>query len=144
MSANDGNSGGDLDPQMQAMLAAAEAALASLDADLETLIGENMAQAKQGLMAAQATPDAAEQYLQQIYAAFHDMKGVGGTFGYHLVTSVAANLCRYLKQKPGTSVTVLHQVERHIKAMERIQRENIAGDGGETGVELLAQLETAA
>lgn len=144
MSESDENSSNSLDPEMQAMLAAAEAALAALDSDLETLIGENMTQAKQGLVAAQATPEAAEQHLAQIYAAFHDMKGVGGTFGYHLVTSVAANLCRYLKAEPGTGFTVLDAVDRHIKAIERIQRENIGGDGGEAGVEMLAELEIAA
>lgn len=130
----------DLDPEVQARLAEAEALLAALDTDLEALIGADLVQATAGLAALRAGGDV-DEMLDQVYGAFHDIKGVGGSFGYELVTTVAANMCRFMKVNSGAGTVVLAAIDRHIAALEAIKRDNLTGDGGDEGMRLLAGLD---
>ncbi|MCW0232013.1 MAG: hypothetical protein OJJ21_00270 [Ferrovibrio sp.] len=72
-----------------------------------------------------------------------DMKGLGGTFGYPLVTTITHYLSNYLEHclnsdPPQVSTAV---VSPHIDALYVVLSQKISGDGGAIGRELVAGLE---
>lgn len=72
-----------------------------------------------------------------------DMKGLGGTFGYPLVTTITHFLSNYLEHclnDPDTRVSSA-VVSPHIDALYVVLSQKISGDGGAIGRELVAGLE---
>jgi len=137
----EGNSG-DLDADLAARLAAAEAALAEMTTDLESIIGDDMVMAAKAYQTAMTEPDQAEAALKDVYTGFHNIKGIGGSFGFDLVTNVANNLCQFLKQADGPSDAVLEHVAHHLHALQEIVEAELSGDGGEQGQAILERLQS--
>ncbi len=78
----------------------------------------------------------------------HDVKGQAGSFGYHLATDLAGNLCEVLRpvresfERRNAKPVVLKSVLRtNVGALELIAREDMSGDGGAEGRDLLNQIE---
>ncbi len=79
----------------------------------------------------------------------HDLKGQAGSFDYTLATDLAEVLCELLRPirqefsrrnlRAGELKTVL---QANIGALQLIARENMIGDGGAEGRELLDQMDT--
>lgn len=72
-----------------------------------------------------------------------DMKGLGGTFGYPLVTEITHFLSNYLEyclETEGAKVSTA-VVTPHIDALYVVLSQKIAGDGGAIGQELVRGLE---
>lgn len=72
-----------------------------------------------------------------------DMKGLGGTFGYPLVTEITHFLSNYLEhclehQETRVVPTI---VTAHIDALNVVLSQKISGDGGVIGRELISGLE---
>ena len=74
--------------------------------------------------------------LAELYAIVHDMKGQGSTFGYPLVTEIGQALCRLIKTHPAA----IGAIETHLAALDLVVNGRLAGDGGEAGRRLLAEL----
>lgn len=72
-----------------------------------------------------------------------DMKGLGGTFGYPLVTTVTHYLSNYLEHclEHAEARVVPTIVTAHIDALNVVLTQKISGDGGVIGRELVAGLE---
>jgi hypothetical protein len=73
-----------------------------------------------------------------------DMKGLGGTFGFPLVTEITHYLSNYLEHcenSPDVSVSSA-VVQPHIDALYVVLSQKISGDGGAIGRELVRGLET--
>lgn len=138
MADDDGMS--DLDPEIRARLAAVQARLAAGENDLSELIGAEMAAAHRAFQAATLQPDKFGVHGKAVFEAIHDIKGIGGTFGYDLVSAVAGNLHDFLLATPLAPERVLPVIEAHLRALDEIRRENLSGDGGERGRRMLAEL----
>jgi chemotaxis protein histidine kinase CheA len=85
-----------------------------------------------------------EEFLKEVFSTAHDMKGQGGTFGYDLVTQVANHLCRLI-ERINASISIKMQNEAiriHIDALQLIFKNELSGDGGESGIALLQGIET--
>ena len=78
--------------------------------------------------------------LEQLYDLSHNIKGMGGSFGYHLMTDVGSSLCSYLQNVEPAEAASFKVINAHIKAMDLIISDNITGSGGHAGQKLLAQL----
>ena len=115
-----------LDPES---LARAEAALARLGTDYPRWIGADLA-------AARACLDPAPDPIR-LYRLVHDIKGQAGTFGYPLISAIAARLCAFLQAEP----PYRDRVGRHLDAMAEVIARGLSGDGGEAGRELLSRLD---
>lgn len=83
----------------------------------------------------------AKDLLDKVFQITHDMKGQGGSFGYDLITIVGNDLCRFLEdlEKPGPDD--IKVIALHVDAMRVIITENIKGEGGKVGKQLLAGLD---
>lgn len=79
--------------------------------------------------------------LTEIFDLAHNIKGLGGSFGYYLMTDIASSLCEYLRYKDDISDTLVDTVAAHIKSMDVVLTEAIEGSGGEQGNKILEQLQ---
>jgi hypothetical protein len=84
-------------------------------------------------------PDSVKKMLRICW----DMKGLGGTFGYPLVTTITHYLSNYLEhclnsESAHVSAAV---VSPHIDALYVVLSQKISGDGGAIGRELVSGLE---
>jgi hypothetical protein len=94
------------------------------------------------LMAAPGYSD--ESWCRQLYSLSHDLKGLGGSFGYDLVTIVGESLCRQIRDA-GLSHDQARQrrVVAHVAALKAIFAFDLKGEGGDDGRALLATLSIA-
>ncbi|WP_308910733.1 Hpt domain-containing protein [Pseudokordiimonas caeni] len=80
----------------------------------------------------------------RIFEHSHNLKGIGSTFGFSLLTDVADNLCRYIKYVGPTPDFRTDVVKAHVDAIIRIIDTPMPGDGGPEGERLLARLQVLA
>ena len=84
--------------------------------------------------------EARRRALEEAYSLAHTLKGQGATFGYDLMTGIAASLCGYLHSTDDL-VGVQHRVvEIHAEAMRLVVGDALVGDGGTAGQALLKGL----
>lgn len=127
---------------------------------LQNLSADRAVKSVARLFGEQAKGDLAE--LDQAFAAFCNgargteaqralflpafaLKSMGGTCGYALLSHVADSLCALLDATPADALpTRLGALEAHIDAIRAILKDDIDGDGGALGRELLKGLQSIA
>ena len=123
-----------------AAIAKAEAALKSLSSNFAEWLQDEITK----LDAARArirtdgwTTDTAEN----LYLRCHDLKGLGTTYEFPLITRIAASLCKMI-DKPETRLSVpLAIIDAHIDAIRACVRDNIRDDSNPVGRMLAEELE---
>lgn len=82
--------------------------------------------------------------LGALYAAAHDLKGMGGSYGYPLVTEIAASLCRLIETDAGKEAARASPalVKAHVDALRAAVRDRIASSDHPIGRALIMALET--
>lgn len=83
------------------------------------------------------TPETAEA----LYFRAHDLKGLGTTYEYPLVTRIAASLCRMLDDADKRMQAPLAVVDAHIDAIKAVVRDKIQTDEHPVGRDLVETLE---
>ncbi len=78
--------------------------------------------------------------LDSINHQAHELRGLGGTFGYPLVTTVSMSLFDLTLGKIDPTDECLSLVKTHIDTLKAIVRENVRGEGGPIGQELVQEL----
>ena len=81
------------------------------------------------------------QPLENLYLRAHDLKGLGGTYQYPLVTRLAGSLCRLLDDPAGRENAPMNLVDAHIDAIRAVVRDQIQTDDHPTGRTLAEALE---
>ena len=82
-----------------------------------------------------------EESLKSIFRIAHDIKGQGSTFGFPLVTEISAPLCDFLRSISAVpSTNGIIAVKAHLTALHVVLEQNIKGDGGAMGRQLLDKL----
>ena len=74
----------------------------------------------------------------RIYDLSHNIKGMGSSFNFDLMTSVGTSLCRYIKHG-GPSLSP-KAIDAHVRVFEVVLEHRITGDGGDKGEALLTRL----
>ena len=85
-----------------------------------------------------------DESVQRMLRICWDMKGLGGSFGFPLITEITHFLSNYLEHcisNPNSPVSPA-VVTPHIDALFVVLSQKIAGDGGAIGRELVRGLET--
>jgi hypothetical protein len=128
---------GGIDP---AAIAKAEAALKSLSGNFAEWLNDEVAKleaARQRVRHDGLTPDASEN----LYLRAHDLKGLGATYEYPLVTRIAGSLCKLIDDPAKRAEAPLFLVDAHIDAIKAAVRGGIQTDIHPVGRALVEELE---
>jgi chemotaxis protein histidine kinase CheA len=128
---------GAIDP---AAIAKAEAALKSLASNFTQWLADEITKldaARRQVRAEGATSET----MENLYLRAHDLKGLGTTYGYQLITRIAGSLCRLIDDKEKRATTSLELVDAHIDAIKAAVRDDIKSDEHPVGRVLVEELE---
>ena len=79
--------------------------------------------------------------MENLYLRAHDLKGLGTTYGYQLITRIAGSLCRLIDDKDKRVQAPLDLVDAHIDAIKAAVRDEIKSDEHPVGRILVEELE---
>ncbi|GIK48211.1 MAG: Hpt domain-containing protein [Hyphomonadaceae bacterium] len=126
----------------EAALQRADAALQSMGASMVEWLDADISRLQQARAAAEAenwsTPS-----LETLHGAAHDIKGMGATYGFPIVTQIAASLCRLIETDAGKAVAQHDPtlVRAHVDALRAAVRDRIQDTRHPVGEALLQTLE---
>lgn len=123
-----------------AAIARAEAALKSLSSNFDAWMKDELAKleaARDRIRAEGFTAETAEN----LYFRAHDLKGLGTTYEFPLVTRMAASLCRILHDPAKRLSAPVKVVDAHIDAIVTAVRSEIRTDADPVGRAMAEDLE---
>ena len=82
------------------------------------------------------------QVANKFYDLSHNIKGMGSSFNFILMTEIGTSLCAYLKNRLDKSALSKTVLNAHIRAFEVVLENRIVGSGGAKGNALITRLET--
>jgi hypothetical protein len=124
-------------------IARAEAALAGLSSNFEAWMADEITK----LDAARARIDSeglTSEAAEGLYMRAHDLKGLGATYQYPLVTRLAASMCRLTHDPTRRASMPMALVDAHIHAIRRAVAEKVRTDEDPWGAATAADLEARA
>jgi hypothetical protein len=127
-------------PIDQAAIERAESALAELSShfpDWMQLEMDRLEAARQEIR----TSGQCAQTRDQLYSCSHDMKGLGTTYQFPLVTRLAASLCKMIEDLGEDANAPMNLVDAHIDAIRAVIRDNIKSLDHPVGQILVQELE---
>lgn len=74
----------------------------------------------------------------RLYDLAHNIKGMGASFNFQLMTEVGSSLCVYIKKLEGPMSR--RAIDAHVRIFEVVLANKITGNGGEKGGALLGRL----
>lgn len=128
---------GGVDP---AAIAKAEAALKSLAGNFSQWLQDEITKldaARQEVRAQGVTPET----MENLYLRAHDLKGLGTTYGYQLITRIAGSLCKLIDEKDKRLDAPMSLIDAHIDAIKAAVRDDIKSDTHPVGAALAQELE---
>jgi hypothetical protein len=131
--------GGRIGPIDPAMLAGAEAALNRLSAYFGPWLAEeilHLVAARAGIRADGYNASTAEQLSLRA----HEVKSLGATYGFPLITYVAASLCKLIEDPANRLDAPLYLVDAHIDAIAAAARDGVRDLDHPTGRALVGAL----
>lgn len=133
-----------VDNDIDAMLRRAEQSVANLAGEFEKENTRNVAGLREAWAKARGQ-EGDSALMKEMFRIAHDIKGQGTTFGYELLSIIAASLCKLLTAQKTILNTerVMALIEAHVTAIELVTSKKITGAGGKQGEELIGQLRKA-
>jgi hypothetical protein len=121
-------------------IAKAEAALKGLSAQFGEWLRDEVAklEAAHAVVKADGPTRAA---MDGVYARAHDLKGLGTTYEFPLVTRIAGSLCKLLGEGEARTQAPVALVTAHIDAIRACVRDNVRDTDNPVGRALAEQLE---
>lgn len=128
---------GGIDPSA---IAKAEAALKSLSGNFAQWLQDEVVKletARQRVKTEGLTPET----MEQLYLRAHDLKGLGATYEFPLITRIAASLCKLIDDKEKREKAPMVLIDGHIDAIKAAVRDSIKTDDHPVGKVLVEELE---
>lgn len=121
-------------------VARAEAALKAMSAQFEQWLEDEVTKIT---VAQTALRDQGlnTQTAEALYFRAHDLKGLGTTYNYPIVTRIAASLCRLLDDQERRLTMPVALLSAHVDAIRAVVRDQIQTDDHPVGRELAEALE---
>ncbi|MDB5446600.1 MAG: hypothetical protein JWQ97_1917 [Phenylobacterium sp.] len=129
---------GALDP---AAIAKAEAALKSLSGNFSQWLQDEISKLEAARQAVRAE-GVSNDTMEALYLRSHDLKGLGPTYGFPLITRVAASLCALLDDAEKRARAPMALVDAHIDAIRAAVAQDIKSDEHPIGRALAEALES--
>lgn len=128
---------GAIDP---AAIAKAEAALKSLSGNFSQWLNDEITKLDGARQTVRTEGPTAEN-MESLYLRAHDLKGLGATYGFPLITRIAGLLCRLIDDKTKRLEAPLGLIEAHIDAIKAAARDDIKTEDHPIGKILVQELE---
>lgn len=128
---------GAIDP---AAIAKAEAALKSLASNFAQWLADEITKLEAARLQVK-TAGVSMETMENLYLRAHDLKGLGTTYGYQLITRIAGSLCRLIDDKEKRAQAPLDLIDAHIDAIKAAVRDDIKSDEHPVGRVLVEELE---
>lgn len=128
---------GAIDPSA---IAKAEAALKSLSGNFSQWLNDEVTKlegARQRVKSEGMTPET----MEFLYLRAHDLKGLGTTYEFPLITRIGASLCRLIDDKDKRMQAPMVLIDAHIDAIKAAVRDEIKTDDHPVGKALIQALE---
>jgi chemotaxis protein histidine kinase CheA len=123
-----------------AAIAKAEAALKSLSGNFGQWLQDEISKLEAARSQIKTAGMTAET-MENLYLRAHDLKGLGTTYGYQLITRIAGSLCRLIDEKDKRLEAPMSLVDAHIDAIKAAVREDMKADDHPLGLALITELE---
>jgi len=123
-----------------AAIAKAEAALKSLSGNFSQWLQDEITKldaARHEVKVQGMTPET----MENLYLRAHDLKGLGTTYGYQLITRIAGSLCKLIDEKDKRLTAPMALVDAHIDGIKAAVRDDIKSDTHPVGAALAQELE---
>ena len=128
---------GGIDP---AALAKAEAALRNLSSNFAQWLDDEINKLDAARLDVRVQgPSIAN--MESLYLRGHDLKGLGTTYGYPLITRIAGSLCRLIDDRDKRLDAPMGLIDAHIQAIKAAVRDDIKSDDHPVGRVLIQELE---
>ena len=105
-------------------VARAEAALKSLSGQFGQWLQDEIGKLEAARAAIRAEGMNAETG-SRLYTHSHDLKGLGTTYEFPIVTRMAGSLCKLIETPAERAATPLHLIDAHVDAIRAAVRDNI-------------------
>ena len=123
-----------------AAIAKAEAALKSLSGNFSQWLQDEITKLEAARQNVKAQGVSVET-MENLSLRAHDLKGLGTTYGYQLITRIAGSLCRLIDEKDKRLTASMALIDAHIDAIKAAVREGMKADDHPIGGALVAELE---
>lgn len=122
-------------------IARADEALKAMSGSFGQWLDEELARLQAARLAADASAWTARS-VEAVFSAAHDLKGMGTTYGYPLVTQIAASLCRLIETDAGKAVASAEPnlARAHVDAIRAAVRDRITSTNHPVGAALVQAL----
>ncbi len=74
--------------------------------------------------------------IESIFRIAHNLRGLGTTFGYDLLTRLGTSMCRYITERRAGEELEIAILEAHVQALRAVVRQHILGEGDRTSQEV--------
>ena len=131
--------GGRLGTEAEA-IARAEAALKSLSGNFEAWMADELA--KIGAARARIDFEGLNHATgEELYMRAHDLKGLGATYQYPIVTLIAGSLCKLIHDPAGRTVENMPLIDAHLAAIRRAVGDQVRAEDDPWAAAIIASLE---
>ncbi len=124
-----------------AAIARAEAAMASMSDQFGGWLNDELAKLE-AAYAVVRKRGSGEGELEEFYRRAHDLKGLGSTYGFPIVSQFAASLCKLIDSPEGRAAAPHQILDAHVGAIIAAVKQNIKDSDHPTGKALLIELQT--
>lgn len=128
---------GGIDPSA---LAKAEAALKGLSGQFAQWLQDEIGKLE-AARAAIKTEGLSQKTADRLYLHAHDLKGLGATYEFPLITRIAASLCKLMDDQGSRTSAPMYMVDAHIDAIRAAVRDDIRDVSHPVGRVLAEELE---
>jgi hypothetical protein len=128
---------GGIDPSA---VAKAEAALKGLSGQFAQWLQDEIDKLEEA-RAAIKSEGMNRQTADRLYLHSHDLKGLGATYEYPLITRIAGSLCKLMDDQESRAASPMFLIDAHIDAVRAAVRNEIRDTNHPVGRELAEELE---
>ena len=122
-------------------IAKAEAALKSLSSNFAEWLNDELVKLETARAKVKAEGWTIET-AEGLYMRAHDLKGLGTTYEFPLITRIAGNLCKMIDEPATRLAAPLYLIDAHIDSIKACVREGIKSDENPVGKMMAEELES--
>jgi chemotaxis protein histidine kinase CheA len=122
-------------------VARAEAAMASMADQFSGWLDEELVKLEAAHKATKAA-GAGNEELEDFYRRAHDLKGLGTTYGYPIVSQFAGSLCKLLDNPAARASAPPRVLDAHVAAIVATVKQKITSSDHPVGQALLTELQS--